>query len=376
MTDTKITLRYLSEPDAIAAGVTDMAACVDAMEDMFRCLGLGDYRMAGHDGNSHGAMVTFPEQPAFPNMPADGPDRRFMAMPAYLGGPFDVAGMKWYGSNIANREKGQPRSILMFTLNDKDTGAPLMIMSANLLSAYRTGAVPGVGARYLAKPDSSVAAIVGPGPMGRTGLEAFVATCPKLTTVQVAGRGRPALDAFVAWAGERYPELEVVVCGSIEEAVAGADVVNVGTSGPAGSTNYPYLAESWLKPGAFVSCVGIVRFDEDFLLERAFHAVDYRGLYQAWAEEYPFPVHELIGLSGVQVWDLVVGGRLPASAVVDATDLVLGRATHQPGEDQVRLFGVGGMPIEDVAWASHVYRNAVERDLGTQLLLWDSPAMA
>lgn len=25
-----------------------------------------------------------------------------MAMPAYLGGKFDMAGMKWYGSNAAN----------------------------------------------------------------------------------------------------------------------------------------------------------------------------------------------------------------------------------------------------------------------------------
>lgn len=50
-----------------------------------------------------------------------------MAMPAYLGGVFDMAGMKWYGSNCANKEKGLPRSILMLTLNDKDTGAPVAI---------------------------------------------------------------------------------------------------------------------------------------------------------------------------------------------------------------------------------------------------------
>ncbi|MEI5579377.1 2,3-diaminopropionate biosynthesis protein SbnB, partial [Streptomyces brasiliscabiei] len=80
-------------------------------------------------------------------MPKPTADRRLMAMPAYLGGDFQTSGVKWYGSNIANREKGLPRSILMFILSDTDTGAPLAYMSANLLSAYRTGAVPGVGAR-------------------------------------------------------------------------------------------------------------------------------------------------------------------------------------------------------------------------------------
>ncbi len=50
-----------------------------------------------------------------------------------------MAGVKWYGSNIENKEKGLPRSILRMTLSDKDTGAPIAFMSADLPSAYRTG---------------------------------------------------------------------------------------------------------------------------------------------------------------------------------------------------------------------------------------------
>ncbi len=67
--------------------------------------------MGGEDANSHGSMISFPEEPEFPNMPKDGPDRRFMAMPAYLGGQFDIAGVKWYGSNVENKAAGLPRSI-------------------------------------------------------------------------------------------------------------------------------------------------------------------------------------------------------------------------------------------------------------------------
>jgi ornithine cyclodeaminase len=375
MSETRISFRYLSEPDAIAAGVTDMPGCVDAMEAMFTTLGAGDYRMAGNEGNSHGAMISFPASSPFPNMPVDGVDRRFMAMPAYLGGTFDLAGVKWYGSNIENRHKGQPRSIHLFVLNDKDTGAPLMAMSANLLSAYRTGAVPGVGARYLAKPDSRVAAIIGPGVMGKTGLEAFAAVCPNLESVQVLGRGQAAIDDFVAWTKETFPALTVKVCHSMQEAVAGADVINVGTSSPSGSSNYPYLAEKWLSPGAFVSAVGMVRFDEDFLLERSYNAVDYSGLYRAWTEEYGYPLWETIGLAGCQLMDLVTGRRLEASTITDISDLIAGTAPL-PADDAVRVFGVGGMPVEDIAWASKVYQNALERGIGTDLLLWDSPAMA
>ena len=57
------------------------------------------------------------------------------------------------------KKLGLPRSILMLILNDKDTGAPLAFMSANILSAYRTGAVPGVGFKYFAGEDAKTALV-------------------------------------------------------------------------------------------------------------------------------------------------------------------------------------------------------------------------
>ena len=65
---------------------------------MMITLNRGDYVMGGENHNSHGCMVTFPDNPEFEGMPKNGEDRRFMAMPAYLGGNFKMAGMKWYGS--------------------------------------------------------------------------------------------------------------------------------------------------------------------------------------------------------------------------------------------------------------------------------------
>ena len=159
--DAKIDFLYLSEPDMIKAGVKDMKSCVDVMEDLLITLYKGDYVMGGANHNSHGCMIMFPDDPQFPGMPKNADDRRFMAMPAYLGGSYQMAGMKWYGSNVENKKVGLPRSILMMMLNDKDTGAPLALMSANLVSAYRTGGIPGVGAKYLARKDSRVVSIIG-----------------------------------------------------------------------------------------------------------------------------------------------------------------------------------------------------------------------
>src|SRR5690606_15977518 len=121
--DTRIDFLYLNEEDMVAAGVTDSAQCVETMEETLILLAAGDYRMAGASANSHGAQINFPEDPVHEGMPADGPDRRFMAMPAYLGGRFRSTGVKWYGSNTENRKNDLPRSIHVFVLNDAVTGA-------------------------------------------------------------------------------------------------------------------------------------------------------------------------------------------------------------------------------------------------------------
>lgn len=163
MTQRGITFRFLSEEDVIGAGVLDMGACVETIEEVFALVARGDYLMGGPSQNDHGLMMWFPDKPEHPGMPAAGPDRRFMAMIAYLGGTFQIVGEKWYGSNAANREKGLPRSIHTITLNAVETGAPLSLMSGNLISAMRTGAVAGLASRHLAPPDPTRSQLLGPG---------------------------------------------------------------------------------------------------------------------------------------------------------------------------------------------------------------------
>ena len=52
--DTKIDFLYLSEPDMVKAGVKDMSACIESMEDMLKLLKAGDYMMGGENHNSRG----------------------------------------------------------------------------------------------------------------------------------------------------------------------------------------------------------------------------------------------------------------------------------------------------------------------------------
>ncbi|MGX9417884.1 tyramine oxidase subunit B [Vibrio sp. WJH972] len=375
--NTKIDFIYLSEPDMIKAGVTDMPSCVDTMEEMFVLLQKGDYRMAGPNSDSHGAMVTFPEESQFPTMPKPTADRRLMAMPAYLGGDFQTCGVKWYGSNIANREKGLPRSILMFTLNDIETSAPLAYMSANLLSAYRTGAIPGVGARYLARKDSKVIGLLGPGVMGKTTVAAFMAACPEVDTIKIKGRGKASMDSFITWLAVEYPQItNVKVVDSVEDVVRDSDLVTYCNSGETGDPmTYPEVKREWVKPGAFLAMPASCRLDEGMEGSDVRKVLDNTGLYEAWYEEVPKPAHNHIPLVGMRFMDSIHEGKLTSDELEDLGNIVAGITPGRKSDDEIVVLSVGGMPVEDVAWATKIYRNAVEKGIGVSLNLWDEPVL-
>lgn len=375
--NTKINFLYLSEPDMIRAGVKDMAECVKVMEDMLVTISKGDYVMAGENHNSHGAQVSFPDNPMFPGMPKNADDRRFMAMPAYLGGKYQMAGMKWYGSNCDNKQVGLPRSILMMMLNDKDTGAPLALMSANLLSAYRTGAIPGVGAKYLAKKDSKIVAVLGPGVMGKTSLAAFMSVCPQIDTVKIKGRGQKSIDSFVEYVKKEFPKVkDVLICPTEEEAVRDSDIITVTSTAPVKEKDFVYIDERWIKKGALISLPSAARFDEDFLINRCRKVVDNYKLYEAWAEEFPYPSYELVQIIGAKFTDLLHEGKIKREDIIEIADIVQGKVVAREREDDIIVYSVGGMPVEDIAWGSTLYHNAIKMGIGIELPLWDTPELA
>ena len=69
---------------------------------------------------------------------------------AYLGGEYQMAGIKWIGSGPMNYKKGLPRASVTVILNDPDTKLPLAVSDGTKISVMRTGAAGGLAVRYLA----------------------------------------------------------------------------------------------------------------------------------------------------------------------------------------------------------------------------------
>lgn len=374
----KIDFLYLNEKDMIEAGVKNMSGCILSMEDMFALLYKGDYRMGGEDANEHGIRVSFPKQSDIEGMPVHAPDYRFMTMPAYLGGRFHMFGIKSYGSHHTNKEKGLPRSVLMMSLMDIDTGAPIAYMSANILSAMRTAATAGVGTKYLCKKDPKVLGIIGPGVMSTYTLDAIMETQPNLTTVKVKGRGKASLDKFIAYTKEKYPNLKTVVsCDNIEDTCRDSDIIYFGTSNADKFEDNPRIEQEWVKKGALIISASSLLISTDFLSAPGVKLVaDNYLMYEGWGKGQPLPTQKTVStLLGMGFCDAVREGKIQRSQIADMGGILVGDQIGRESEDQILIYAVGGMPIEDVAWAFDCYNNAVNKGIGTVLNLWEEPEL-
>lgn len=370
----KIDFLYLNEKDMVAAGVLEMKECMAAMEEMFVLINRGDYRMGGENANEHGIRVSFPKETDIPGMPIHEPDKRFMAMPAYLGGRFHMFGIKSYGSNPHNTEKGLPRSILMMSLLDSETGVPLAYMSANILSAMRTGATTGLGAKYFCVGDASTVAIIGPGTMGRYAMMSFMEAQPSLRKVRIKGRGQENIERFISFCKKRYPQIqEYMVCDSIADACKGADIVYFGTTNAAKFEDNPCIERDWLKPGCVVISASALLVDTSFLAAPDVKLIsDNYKMYDGWGSGQPLPTQKSVStLLGMGFFDAVSEGKISRSKITDIGEIICGQKIGRDNDNQIILYAVGGMPIEDVAWAYDCYQNALSKGIGVSLNLWE-----
>lgn len=148
----------LSREEIIAS--VDMLEAVTACESAYRSLSAGEAVVPVRvpvDVKKHGGTTLF--------------------MPCHLPA-VDSTGVKVVSVYPDNPVKGLPTIAALMVMVDAVTGVPAAIMEAAYLTALRTGASSAAASRYLARPDSRVASILGAGVQGRTQIEGLVAVLP------------------------------------------------------------------------------------------------------------------------------------------------------------------------------------------------------
>lgn len=361
---------FLSEDDLLKTGVLDADKCVDTCEKVFGILSDGDYLMGGLNHNEHGLSIVFPKETPFPKMPVAGPERRFIAMPAYLGGEFGICGEKWYGSNVKNpKERGLPRSVLMITLNDKETCEPIAYMSGNLISSMRTGCIPGVFLRYFGNKHAETAGVIGVGPVQRATILALHSVMPDVKKVYCKSAHIDHAKEFAAWVTAETGMMAEAV-ESMEDCISAADIVSI-----AASPKEPlFIKNEWIKEGASVLLTSPIEADDNFWLKNHL-CFDNTRMHMAYYDE-------AMGIGSIlkanngwgKMYKLMEDKKLaPLSAQISMGDVVKGKAPGRTEDNTKEIFVTSGQVLFDLGWAYTLYQKALAGDTGTKLKIWDTP---
>jgi ornithine cyclodeaminase/alanine dehydrogenase-like protein (mu-crystallin family) len=238
-------------------------------------------------------------------------------------------------------------------LADADTGEPLAMMDSASVTALRTGAATAVAAKYLARPGSRAATVVGCGAQGEIQLAAIAAVLP-LEQVWVldadAARARALAARTQADLGIR-----VEAVSDLPMALRESDVCVTCTP-----SRRAFVFRDHIAPGTFLAAVGADNRGKQEL-EPALVA----------ASTLVVDVLEQCAEIGELQHALAAGLMTRESVHAELSDVVAGRRPGRTREEEITIFDSSGTALQDVAAAIVVYDNALAQGRGTEVILDD-----
>lgn len=333
---------FLNNKAMEKAGCNDMAA---VMHDVERAYVL---RYQG-DVISPGKLVTrWGKTPEDENVLG-----RINTMPGYLGGEYDMAGIKWIGSGPMNYKKGLPRASVTMILNDPDTKLPVCVADGTAVSAMRTGASGGIAIKCLAKKEASVMTICGAGAQAPTQFEAAKIARPTIKTLYIYDIRRESSERFQGIINEKYPDVKTIIVDDPEEAVRNSDIIDCVTL-----ADRPFIKGEWLKAGALVMNMADYEVDNECVKRADKLCVDF------WEDIK----HRMISTVALMWKDgLITDEDIHA----EMGEILSGAKPGRETDDEIIYFNAVGAGILDIAVTVRCYKEAKEKGIGMILPFWE-----
>jgi alanine dehydrogenase len=236
---------------------------------------------------------------------------------------------------------GLPTIQGIIVLCDAQNGYPLALMDSIEITIVRTGVATAIAAKYLARPDSTVATICGCGNQGRIQLHALKKVLP-LERVYAydndSSRARQFADELSA-----ALRIEAQVAHDLSRAVRQSDVVVTCTP----SRQY-FLKKDDVAPGTFIAAVGADSSDKQeldpALLVSNKVVVDILDQCATIGELHHALEKNLMTQSDIHA---------------ELGEVVAGRKSGRVSKDEITIFDSTGMALQDAAAAAVVYEKAI-----------------
>ena len=236
-----------------------------------------------------------------------------------------VMGVKVVTVHPGNAALGRPAVNATYLLSALATGAPLVLLDADVLTARRTAAASALAARFLARADARRLLVVGAGRVASLMAEAH-ASVRAIDEVEIWNRSPAGAERLAADLQDRGMVARAV--RDLPAAVARADVLSCATL-----SCTPLIEGAWLRPGTHLDLVGAytpaMREADPVALDRARVFADAPAALQECGE--------LAGWTEARLAGTLVG-------------LCTG-APGRGGADEITLFKSVGTALEDLAAA-------------------------
>lgn len=285
-------------------------------------------------------------QPIKPYLRFGDSKNRIIAMPAYLGEEFNVAGIKWIASFPGNIEKNISRAQSVTILNRAETGVPFCIINTSLISSIRTASVTAllVQKNMEDKPrqQNFVMGMCGFGPIGQLHLEMVADIMgDKLSEVRLFEL-KPIDESFIPASLKD----KVKITATYEEAFIGADIFVTATV-----SSKPYLNLKAL-PGSLHLNISLRDYESSFRKYVDIMIVD------DWNE---------VCRENTDIERMHLQEGLNEENTINLKNLFFGTKKIRFSNSDVVMFNPMGMAIFDIAIGNHFFNKANIKKIGLAL---------
>lgn len=304
--------------------LVDPDKMMDQIEEAYKIFGTGEYYM-----------------PPRPSVEHD--NKTLMYMPCYTK---EIIGTKMLTIFPDNAKLGLPSIDGIILLNNAVTGAPEAVMDGQSVTAWRTGAVGGVGIRHLSRKNCHTVGIVGAGVQGFH--QAIYACAARdIRTIYIFNHSSRDLDDYVDRLEKAIdnPGTKVVQCKTVEELTAKSDIICTTTP----STEPVLPDDKELLRGKCIIAIGSYTPEMREIPDAVWDLVDKVYI------ELPYACEECGDLS-----QPIKEGRLTSDKIVLMSDYLASKE-EEADTGKTIYFKSVGMGLFDVCIAQRILEEAKER---------------
>ena len=337
----------MAEGDILIVRENEVISLLDGRE-----LELMDAVRAAYEAHARG-QTSLP-QSSFLTFPAER-GSRIIALPAYLGGKYNSAGIKWIASFPTNLNLGLNRASAVVILNSVETGRAIAILEGSMISARRTAASAALAAQVLHEDRSvSQIGIIGCGVINFEIIRFLRSIYDGADSFVVFDLDAERARQFSRRCESVFAGVEVRVVTNIREVLAQCLLVSFATTAVE-----PHVLD--------LSCCGA----GSTILHISLRDIATEGILSADNVVDDID-HVCRARTSIQLAEEITGNRNFIRCTLP--EILIGAAAPRGNDERTCIFSPFGLGILDIAVSNLVYSRALEEQKGNVIESFYAPS--